>query len=374
MSEDLKHIDLIDKYLNKKLKGSEVLIFQELIEKDDAFKKEVEILEKVYEKIELRGERNLKKRLDVYYKEYLEEVEKQAKPKGLYRQLMIVSGIAAAIIVGVIIYNSFDTNGSNEIFKQHDPIIVDIEEKDSLKTNDLPKQNDVIVQENITKDTLSNKDEIHYDNTQLAIGGLQKLPKEFVRSINYPIALQYTFNGTKLELFGDPSIPSLQLQLLKDNNNVYFLSYEGHFYSLTKTASNIPLTTTAKQLEVGEPTQEKITVELQGIEAVSSLENNLEVSFTGEQLIEKTYLFEEKEGKLQLIINGTIDLKKTNVYAVRDNSKTAYYLLIDKKLYLLNSKTTTPKSLKETYILTNKQTQLFRENRILPPKTVYLIK
>lgn len=378
MEEDLKHIDLIDKYLSGNLKGSEAIAFQNLLKTDSDFKKEVEIYERIYKKIEARGEVNFKKRLGVYYKEYLQE--KSRKPKGIYRKLIIISSIAATIIFGVVLFNNNNNLDSKEpIFNQQGPIVVDIEIKDSLtieKTidGDLREQKEVIVQgDNVINDSIIVPGRVEY-NTQLSIGGLQKLPAANVRAINFPIAHQYTFDGNEIVLFGNSSISGLQLQILKDASNNYFLKYIDQYYSISKSNSKKILKVSSNKIGDAMPTEEQVHIKLMGIDQISITSKNIEVSFIGNKVANPTYFFQEKASGIHIVIDGDLNINHTKVYKVREEKESSYFLKVDKKLYQLNSKVKERTPLKETYILTNKLTQLFREDRKLPAKTVYLIK
>lgn len=374
MEEDLKHIDLIDKYLSGSLKGSEAITFQDLLKNDDNFKKEVEVYKRIYDKIEARGETNFKKRLDIYHKEYL--AEKSGKPKGIYKKLIIFSSIAAAVIFGIFIFNNYET-GQKPIFNQSDPVIVD-SEKDSLKINkdkdEFLEQEKVIVHEdNSTIDSIYIPNNSEHE-TQLSIGGLKKLPTNDIRSANYPIDLQYTFIQNEIVLFGDPSISGLQLQILKNKSDNYFLKYQDQYYTIPKSKVRKALKVVSDFEVKTAVTKEQITVKLKGIDAITSVLKDIEVSYTGNKVARPTYMFEETESGLHLIINGDVSINKTKLYKIGQNNMSSYFLKIDNTLYPLNLKVTEPTPLKETNILTNDLTQLFREDTELPIEMVYLIK
>jgi len=374
MEEDLKYIDFIDKYLSGSLRGSEAIAFQELLKNDADFKKEVEIYKRIYSKIEASGEANFKKRLDLYYKEYLEE--KSTKPRGIYKKLIIISSIAAALIFGIFIVNN-NVADQQPIFNQQDPVIVD-SEKDSVEVDKTIedgyiKQEEVIVQDDNTEgDSTFIPGKTEY-NTQLSIGGLQKLPAIAIRNVNYPVSLQYTFDGREIILFGNPSISGLQLQILKETSNNYFLMYQASYYAIAKSASKKELKTVSDIETKTTASQEEIIIKLKGIDAVSSVLKNIEVSFTGNKTANPTYIFEKKENRMHLVIDGNLPVAKTNFYKIEQYNESDYFLKIEEKLYQLNLKATEPTPLIEINILTNKLTRLFREDRELSPKAVYLI-
>jgi len=368
MNDELKHIDLIDKHLNGTLNTDEATHFEQLLQHDTNFEKEVTVYKRIYKRIEDRAAVEFKERLNDYYKEY--QNENSAKPKGINRKLIIISSIAAAIIFGIFLVNNNTTEDQNPLFEQSDSDVVDVEDKDSVEHKEpIPKSvNEGIVHEEI-KDTVSHFE----DNTQLSIGGLKQLPATLVRTIEYPIALQYTFTGGEIFLFGDPSIASLQLQIVKNNKSHYFLKYRDQYYSIEKTISKKPLQLASNDYSVTKPTREKVKIKLKGIEEVSNISKDLEVSFSGKRSIVQTYFFEEKDGLTHLVIDGDLELSISKVFSIHEGTKTNYYLKIGKKLFQMNSEVTQPTPLKEVYILTNKQTQLFREDRELREKTVYLV-
>jgi len=368
MNEELKHIDLIDKHLNGTLNTDEATNFEQLLQHDVNFRKEVAIYKKIYKRIEDKAAVNFKNRLNDYYKEY--QNVNLAKPNGIYKKLIIISSIAAAIIFGIFLINNNIQEDQNPLFKQSDPDVVDVEDKDSIEYKEhIPKPINEGIAHEETKDTVSHFE----DNTQLSIGGLKHLPAELVRTIEYPITLQYTFNGGEIFLFGDPSIASLQLQIVKNTKGHYFLKYRDRYYSIEKTTAKKPLQLASNDYSVIEPTQEKIKIKLKGIEEVSNISKNIEASFTGNESLVPTYFFEKKDGLVHLVIDRDLELKISKVYSIHKGTKTSYFLKIGKKLFQLNSDVTKPTPLKEVYILTNKQTQLFREDRELPEKMVYFV-
>ncbi|MCB0486260.1 MAG: hypothetical protein KDC47_08695, partial [Flavobacteriaceae bacterium] len=123
MEEELKHIDLIDKHLSGTLKGSEAIAFQELLKNDPAFKQEITLYKHIYERIEIEGRANLKKRINTYYEAYLNE--KQFKKKGLYRKLIFISSMAAVIVFGIFVFNKSEFMHLEKIPDQTKPTVVD---------------------------------------------------------------------------------------------------------------------------------------------------------------------------------------------------------------------------------------------------------
>jgi hypothetical protein len=374
MEEELKHIDLIDKHLSGTLKGSEAIAFQELLKNDPAFKQEITLYKHIYERIEIEGRANLKKRINTYYEAYLNE--KQFKKKGLYRKLIFISSMAAVIVFGIFVFNKSEFMHPEKIPDQTKPTVVDSDTKDSIIDGTVGKRSveeEAIAYEEI-KDSVSSIEKIEYNTTELAIGGAQKLPTELIRTVDFPIQLQYTFDGKEIILFGNPSIASLQIQLLKDHLANYFLKYQNQYFDIDKTIQMKPLKPRDKKYSSSIPTDEEIIVKLKSIDEISSLSKYLEVYLIGDAGADRTYFFEEKEGLKHLIIHGKVAVHETKIYCIKETEKSTYFLRIGKTLYSLDPNVLKPTPLTETYILSNKMTQLFRDERQLLPKQVYEIK
>ena len=379
MDEELKHIDLIDKYLSETLTAEETVTFNKLLEEDSDFEKEVAIYRQLYKGIEQVNDANLKEKLAAYYDEFHDE-NKQTK-KGLYRRLFIYGGsIAASLIIGALIF-------FREKPLQQDPVITDesdpppikIEKIDTLKKKapiPVPKvktQEEQLAGEEKTIDTIKSLEKSPYKNTQLSFGGVEQLPAEAIRSIVYPVTLQYTFDGRTLLLYGDTSIASLQLQLIKNKENLYILNYKGTYYSLRKTTEKEPLTELSSSFNTTKIAEEEITIIIKGVEEISKITNALTVSITGNKTIASSYLFEENEKGKHLIIDGDFNTNTTKLYLVQEGTSISYFLKAGKQLFKVNPRATRSTPLEAVNVLTNKQTQLFRDDRTLS-KTVYLIK
>lgn len=373
MKEDLKHIDLIDKYISGTLKGSEAITFKELFENDSDFKKEVEVYQEIYKTIESNEEEKFKKRLDTYYKDYLDE--NTNKPKGIYRKLVFISGIAATIVLCVIGFNNWRaTNIDSPPIK--DPIIVN-SEIDTTKTDNSANEGKEVIVKEQTKNKTPKTKEISPENsdynTQLSIGGLKSLPQNAIRSIQYPISLMYTFDGKELTLLGNPAISGLQLQLLKNQKEDYFLRYQNQYFHIKESKLKKRLEPASITVNETSITEEQIKINLQGVDSISTPLSTFKISFTGKSNPTPSYIIEEKESELHLIFDGDLPIKKTNLFKIVESDKTTYFLRINTSVYAINIQANKPTYLKEVNVLSSKLTQLFRENRTLPPKTVYLI-
>lgn len=369
MDKNFKYLDLIDKHFSGNLKGSEAISFQDLYKNDSDFKKEVEFYKYIYKTIEINEEEKLKKRLNVYHEDYLSENPK--KTKNIYKRLFIVSSVAAAIFLGLFLFDKNTTNQNQITFPNNSefPVVVGndsltIEEK--IKEKSIEHKEVIVQEDKVIKDESKN---LEYD-TQLSFGGLKELPTNCVRRINYPINLQYIFDGKEILLIGNTSISGLQLKILKDSSGNLLLKYQNQYYKITKSSSRKPLKITSTEVKMNNPTDEEIKIKLKGFDEISTPSKNTKVFLTGKNNVGLAYFFEKKEGKLLLTIDGKLPLKETKFYEIRNGKDSLYFLKINKYIYQLNTKATKYTALIETNILANKFTQLFREDRELL-KTVY---
>lgn len=393
MEEDLRHIDLIDKYLSNTLTNSEVEMVEKRIAEDASFAKELEIYKQIYKGIEQQGDTALKKRLTSYYNSYKEENESKTN-KGYYRKLVVFgSGIAACVLIGLLLFFYYRNDGQNPSFKDVNPIIVDIDtvqsnskdtvenpiNEDRLVQEEKPEQikkenqvNEELVNQEVQKGTA--KDTVLLDNvdndTQLAFGGFTPLPPESVRAIEYPLPLRYTFDGDKLTLFGDPLLSKLQLELIKNKEKEYVLFYKSKYFSIDKTDDvkrleelrtdgyfgNSLLKTKPKL----NPSKEKLDIVLEDITRFSGKSKNLKVNYDSESSL-GTYFFNETENTLELIINSNLDPEIAKVYEVKEKNRHRYFLVEDTMIYELDVHAKEPKPLEQVEITKNKMARLFME-------------
>lgn len=373
MEKDLKHIDLIDKYLSNALSKKEMLLFEQFLSDDPDFKKEQEIYRKLYKGIEDKAAVDLKKRLDLYHEAY--KNEQKSKPKGLYRRLIIVGGSIAAIVVfGTLLVTNNTFQKENPVTEKSVPLHK--EKIDSLKQQPvIDNVEEEKVVEETTKDPVLLPDGLK-DDSQLSVTVDKKiLASELIRSVGYPINIQYTFDGDTLTLFGDASIPSLELRhIIKKNDTEYYLKYREAYYSIEKTTSKRKLKSISKNYSKSqEPSQEKITISIKGIDEVSKVSEDLKVYYTSNKSQYQYYFSEEKNGEKLLFLTGNIDPENTKVYILKETTKSDYFLRINNKLYLLKPGTSRLTPLEELSVFANKKTKLFREGRKLLSRPVYLI-
>ena len=373
MEESLKHIDLIDKHITGELSDTEREEFQRLFEKDPEFKKEVEIYERVYSKIEVIGEQNLKEKLQEYYKEY--QIEKKEKPRGIYRRLVIYGGsIAATFIIGAVLFFNNDS-GLNENGISEKPKTVSDQEIDSLKREKIidKKQEERLVEENKYEPDTTKGVTIFNDNYGYSFGkNTKRIPQQLIRSVAYPITLEYIFNGKdKLTLYGDASIAPLQLKVVKNRGENYFLVYRNQFYRL-RTGDDKRVLEKTGNFDIGSSTDEALEITIKGIDEVTTVHKDLHVYYNPESSAPQLeYAFFKEDGKQILFLEGLFSLKDIKLYALKGKDEATYFIKIENRLYGLDPGKSQPTPMQEISILTNKKTQLFRENRTLS-KRIYL--
>ncbi|UII81656.1 hypothetical protein [Flagellimonas sp. CMM7] len=393
MEEDLRHIDLIDKYLSNSLTSSEVEMVEKRIAEDASFAKELEIYKQIYKGIEQQGDTALKERLASYYNSYKEENESKTN-KGRYHKLVVFgSGIAACVLIGLLLFFYYRNDGQNPNFKDINPTIVDIDtvqpnSKDTIeslinedrlvqeeKPEQINKENQVdeeLVNQEVPKD--KPKDTVLPDNvnndTQLAFGGFIPLPPESVRTIEYPLPLRYTFDGDKLTLFGDPLLSKLQLELIKNKEKEYVLFYKSKYFSIDKTAGIKRLEELRTDSSFGNsllklkpklnPSEERLNIVLEDITRFSEKSKNLKVSYDSESSSD-AYFFDETDNTLELIINSNLNPETAKVYEVKEKTRRRYFLVEDTMIYELDVHAKEAKPLKQVEITKNKMARLFME-------------
>lgn len=393
MEVDLRHIDLIDKYLSNTLTNSEMEMVEKRIAEDASFAKELEVYKQIYKGIQQQGDTALKERLTSYYNSYKEENESKTS-KGRYRKLVVFgSGIAACVLIGLLLFFYYRNDGQNPNFKDINPTIVDIDtvqpnskdtiesliNEDRLVQKEKPEQikkenqvNEELVNQEVQKGTA--KDTVLLDNVdndaQLAFGGFTPLPPESVRTIEYPLPLRYTFDGEKLTLFGDPLLSRLQLELIKNKEKEYVLLYKSKYFSIDKTDDIKRLEELRTDSYFGNsllktkpklnPSKERLNIVLEDITGFSGKSKNLKVSYDSESSSD-TYFFNETDNTLELIINSNLNPETAKVYEVKEKTRRRYFLVEGTMIYELDVHAKEAKPLKQVEITKNKMARLFME-------------
>lgn len=402
MQEDLKHIELIDKYLNGTLNPSEKEKVEKLLLNDPDFTKEVAVYKKIYEGITQKEEADLKKRLGSYFKEYEEnqEIVTDNNPKGKYRRLFIYGGATAACLViggAILFFNNYDRTTSNPKTTIVDVDTTTIKKSDSIfdlnkeKLAEEQKQDepriDQVRDDNLVdqqKDSIQSPNNIN--DVQLALGGYRTLPSKSIRRYRYSKTLFYTFTEGTFTIYGDPLIGRLDLlslKILKSEDSDYLLSFKNNYYTIEETERRIRLMKIdKKQGNRGFstlfdkspkliPTQEEARIAVATIENSSFLLSGLVVRFEDGAVRDNTYFFNENKENLELIINADLDEEKARVYRIEESGQDHYYLVQENQIYALDEKVKEPKPLVVVDITTNKLARLFI-NREPVKKRVYI--
>lgn len=399
MQEDLKHIELIDKYLSGTLSQSEKNQVENLLLNDSDFVKEVAVYRKIYEGITQKEEADLKQRLESYFKEYEEDQKTVVghRPKGKYRRLFVYGGaLAACLVIGgaILFFNKYDRTISNP-----KPNIVDVdtttikksdsifdlneeklaeEEKQDKSRIDQSRDDNLVNQE---KDSIQLPGNI--DDVQLALGGYKILPQNLVRNYNYSKTLSYTFYNGVFKLYGDPLIGRLDLlslKIIKNEESKYLLSFKNNYYSIEETErrkrlrevenaqDNNGFNTLFNKPPKLTPSQEEISIAVAAIENTSVVLSELVVRFEDGASMDKTYFFTKNKENLELIIKDDLNLEKVRVYRIKESGQNYYYLVQENEIFVLDEKAREPTLLNIVDITTNKLARLFIARE--PIKTV----
>ncbi len=373
MEEELKHIDLIDKYLSNTLNSVEEQEVTRLLKEDESFAKEVEVYRQMYKGMEAQSNASLKQRLDIYYKEY--EKEQQDKPKGIYKTLYIGISLAACLLLGLFLYTEFV--GPKDFSKDpNDPMVgtdsTEVIKKDSLKETPIELVKEEDKKSPIAKDTLPFPEQFNKD-AQLALGGLKRLPPPSVRSLSLNVLL-YTFKEGELTLYGNPLISGLQIEVLRKDLR-YLLRYQNNHYDLREVeqqARLIPLDANVDPNEWKEvPSEEEVKVKIAGISEIKSTPAPLEV-FYKEEKSAPIYRFEGFSEKTRLIVSGNLDFENVVVYQITRDEVTTYFVQSGKKIFILNLGASEITPLEEASIMQNRDARLFIEKETLIKKVYTL--
>tara|TARA_R110000764_G_scaffold181620_3_gene267597 strand:+ start:1268 stop:2485 length:1218 start_codon:yes stop_codon:yes gene_type:complete len=400
MQEDLRHIELIDKYLRGRLNPSEKDRVDDLLLNDSEFVKEVAVYRKIYEGIAQTEKTDLKKRLGGYFEDYKndQKIAITNKPKGRYRKLYTYGGaIAACLVIGaaILFLNKYEATISNPR-----PNIVDVDTTNATKKTDSifnfkeeelaeePKQDKPEINE-VPDDNLVNQDQkkdsiqlpSNIDDVQLAFGGYKTLPRNVIRSYTFLESLSYTFHSGVFKLYGDPLVGRLDgLQIIKNEESKYLLSFKNKYYSIEETErrmrlrevkntqDNNGLNTLFNKPKKLTPSQEEVSIAVVAIENTSVVLSDLIVRYDNEEVINQTYFFAKNEENLELFINADLDKEKAMVYRIRESGEIHYYLVQENQIYELNEKAKEPTPLVIVDITTNKLARLFIARE--PIKTV----
>ncbi|WP_422103820.1 hypothetical protein [Winogradskyella sp.] len=373
MDETSKHIDLIDKYLNQTLSQEELEMFNTQLLSDPDFVKEVELYRIIYAGIKKEGEDALKERLGKYAEEYKNE-DQHVPQKGKVIKLIMRLSVAATIVLGGYFIFNYYNQGPNAVIDGPKVVETDTVQEKKPKDSIFESSKEVLVEENDTKKEImpqkpKNNDTFFKDNSQLSIGGVEKLSKERIRKITYPQQLQYTFNGKTLSIFGDPLIAALQLQVLKKPDGAYVLKYKNKYYEIEQKASRSDFIESNKTYSAGIKSDEQINIKIESIVESSIPYSNIEVALKVDNS-NISYAFNKDINELTL--TGNIDQSKATLFLLDKEGSIYYFLMLGNALYELNANQNSPTSIMQSDILKSKNTRLFRERDAFI-KDVFLI-
>ncbi len=353
MAEDLEYIDLIDKHLNGELSGQEQLRFDQLLETDPEFKKELAVYRQLYSDIEEHEDAALKNRMDDYYQDYLKE---ESGTGGRQRFLYWATGIAACLAIGFFVLRE----------PSEPPSIIGEtpgkEIKDSADVVAPPKEPTQNFTQEEGKQEVKDPDRIPNDRPRapvMALGGLQVIPPDQIMEVQYPLELQYKFDGKTVRIIGDPRLAPLQLIILK-NKGDYYLNIRGTTYPIEKTDRQKSLVANGQNLSAGEDLEEKLSIKVENILATSSQTDSVDARITGSASSQPSYVFEQKEGKKVLTLDANWSVNEVKIIHLT-GEKQQWFAQYRSNLYLLDEDATSATLLSPLNILSDNTTRLFRE-------------
>jgi hypothetical protein len=362
MTENLNHLELIDRYLNNEMNEEELRNFQQQIDTDESLKRELELFQKIYSGIETLAKEKLKKKLNNYYQQYTQTEKKN--PQALQRTLLIWGSMAATLLICAILFFTSNTNSpkSNQTTKENKTKNIDTLKEEIKTKRPLAKNRNQKKSENKER---ANQAYGGQNSPHLSMGGINKLPKEYIRFAKYPSALEYVFDGKQIILYGDPLIPALQLQVLKTRDSKYILAYKNLFYPILITRSKIRLEESTINYNIGTITDEQIAVKLEGIDAISIPDDLLQVTLSYEKVVPPSYFFQDTSNIFQLILEGDFSIEKVKIYRIEMALGISYVMEYNDRLFVLDHAKQEPSPLEEVPYLKNNLTRLFAKREIV---------
>ena len=361
MDEDKDYNDWINMYLFDELTAEERRAFEDLRLRDKAFDKEVKIYEKLYLGIEQHAESQLRKRLDRYHDEYLQENKK--KPGGIQRTMIFISSIAAALIIGFFLFIVIPYEPVIELgekFESEKPAPRDsvpesrepVEDKGGLADDKLPE--DDRNEPDVERERPGRLPD-HIPN--LALGGMSTLPASNLAYIRYPAERHYTFDGDTLTLFGDPLIPALQLRVLQTDAGQFVLRIADRYFPLGANGIRSTLTASPEPYGEGDATGSDVVIRFAEIGQSAVPYGGLEVGLAKDNSPTPSYFFEAD--KLILLTNW--DLDGIKVYKVDFEGEEHYILVYRDGLFELDRDQAERTVLQPVSPLQNRLTRLFHK-------------
>ncbi len=353
-------IDIIDKYLTGNLSAAEEKQFKERYLNDAEFKKEVEVFRKIYQGVELVAEKELKKRLDQYYDQYIEDnalsdtgYDSKIRPIDWKKRLYFISGIAASICLAAGAYWFFQTPpksggapytsnkpGINKPAKTTKPdtqatrpiFAGDKKRHDKIGPTKTPDSIQGVVAPTI--------------NGSYAFTSQQRLPANAICRASYPQPLTYTFSQGVLTVDGDPLLALWDFDLFKIGEQ-YYVVYNNSTYPVIQTNTAKPLVKQGFQIKgEGSATAEKVLIQVAPLKTEVYEDPPIGVVLS-QSKGGHDYLFTREKGKTILVLQGGFTANNCSVVSLTKDGKTSWYVLSGQRIFVIEQSPDKSTPLKE---------------------------
>jgi len=358
MEEDLKDIDLIDRYLSHELDKQQQQVFKNRYLNDPEFKKEVEAYQKIYEGVEKAGRDSLKQRLEGYYNEYIDEdlsIEEDHKiiPISKWRSnLLVISGIAASVLLvafGIWYYALKEAGPNQQIAQAPNNTKIDSGGKPGKYAGTKDHPTTTTIKKNPTTLPVSKGDQYG-----LTDGG--KVNTVQVLRAYREIPMGYTFKDGVLSIYNNPALGMIRLHVFKTGDQ-YNLWYDGNVYRLDPSASIKTLVKTGQSEDFGTKTTEVLKVQVEPLQAAANPSDNLTVRL--QKADQAQYFFRKEKDKQVLELRGNFVPADSKVIEVKTADTRNWYLVYKSAVYELNEKNIDPTNLRELSGLSSEAARLF---------------
>lgn len=331
MDNEKDYIELIDRYISGEMNQNELAEFEKLKSEDENLAKELLIYEKLFEGIEKKHDEVLRKRLDQYYQEFL--VEQTTKKTSSSRWIFFASGIAAALVVAFFLMWEPTIKLGDDL--QVENIPTDTIPAPNAPDAEQPEQIEPKVPSDQRNKDAKEKIGIELGTTpKMALGGTKNLPTEQVRTARHPQSLAYIFDGKNLDIFGDPLLTPIKLEIFRNANGEYFFRNGEETYQFRKSTSRTTFERVSGSYGIDSETDDTILVNLKPITTLSTPMPSFEVRLSESKTQLPAYQFQRNE----LVIFGGLDVEKTSFFQIETESEVRLVLVSQGKVYELDGK------------------------------------